>query len=576
MINIVFLAIAVTLVISDTTVVSNRENCQPQSSCLQTWFVEERYTDNGDDMCVRGPDVGYILEYDANQKELNLACSSCATKNDTTSTTYLGYCPSNSMTLETSLKTRMPMNSSDLNAELCGRLHREGLLCKNCRNGFGPAVLSQFSQCIECNRSYSWVLFILHAFFPTSIFLVIILVLRINAVSPSLNAFILWCQTIANILFLNPACFSAFFEYTKSTFGSFTYNFAIISTAVGGLWNLDFFRYTFQGVCLSSNINLLSAVALEYVVALYPLGFTALLYYAIQWHDNDCKVLVWMWQPVNRLLYRFSIKLNFKASVLNSFITFLVLSYSKLLTISVSLLRVTSIYDSCGEKVRPLRVYLDPEMKAFGSAHLCFAIPAVAVIFFANVLPVLYIFLYTFRKLKRQMDFMFRSMLWKELAKSCQKDFKDGFDGSQDCRFFASLYLLARCLFIVILQEKIGTLVVTLLSLGFGALILGFKPYKVNAYNYIDLIIVWSVSGSSFLFFLAQMKFLSDRGFALFYIFLFIPMVYFIFLICWKLGQKIRICSLLNKCLWSFWRSRSFPNFQLKLDSPVDSDYRMA
>jgi len=514
--------------------------CQPQSPCSHSWFVE----DNSSGICQPGHDIGYLLNYDANTEEVNLACSCCMTRNESSNITYIGKCPSNSLKLKTTFMTNAPANSTEINAKFCGRHYREGLLCKDCIQGYGPAVLTDFSRCVKCNKDYAWVLFLIQAFLPVTLFLITILALKIDAVSPKLNALIFWSQSTANILFLNPSCFYSFSEYNR--------NFPVlfrIGRSIIEIWNMNFVRYEIPQICLSPKLDMLGAVALEYLVALYPLGFTALLYYVIQLHDSNCRLLVWMCRPVYRVLHKLNINLDIKTSVLHSFITFLVLSYSKFLTISVSILRVTDIYDSCGNKIGRPVVYLNPGIKAFSPAHLLFAIPAIAMIVFANVLPILYTFMYTLSQIRPFLDIFFRSMLWKELAKSSQRHFKDGSNGTRDCRTFASLYLLARCIFVVIILERLGTLLMILLSLGLGLLILGCKPYKVAIYNYIDLVLIFSVTGSSFIFFLAQLSFITTKKeFMVFYVFLLIPLVYYIALVCCFIAQKIGLTKLFARC----------------------------
>ncbi len=60
------------------------------------------------------------------------------------------------MSLEIRLKyhfeTIVPHNVSGLNDAMCSAYNRTGLLCSHREGDLGPAVLSIFSQCLECHE----------------------------------------------------------------------------------------------------------------------------------------------------------------------------------------------------------------------------------------------------------------------------------------------------------------------------------------------------------------------------------------------------------------------------------------
>ncbi len=142
---------------------------------------------------------------------------------------------------------------------------------------------------------------------------------------------------------------------------------------------------------------MLQVVALEYIVAFYPIYLMALVYYMIELHDRGCVVLVYAWRPFHKCFSCFRRTWQLKGSVLNAFITFLTLSSAKLLTLSVILIRPIKLEDSCGRN-QGMKVYLDPSLKAFSPKHLSNAIPTIIIIIFLNVLPTVYITLYPIRR----------------------------------------------------------------------------------------------------------------------------------------------------------------------------------
>ena len=136
-------------------------------------------------------------------------------------------------------------------------------------------------------------------------------------------------------------------------------------------------------------MSTLYTVALEYVVAIYPLVLTVVIYLCIGMHDRGVKIVVCVWRPFHVCFTLFRRRWDPKGSVINAFATFLLLSYSKLLTVSYSLLAVTELYNNRGERVGPAVVYYDASIESFSRQHLPFAVLAISVLLVFVVFPLL-------------------------------------------------------------------------------------------------------------------------------------------------------------------------------------------
>ncbi len=184
------LAIATVLVTLQVATSSN-ETCSG-ASCIQTWFIKRE----GCTSCE--PATRYAITHGVRYRPLRnaiiLVSSACMTFDEKDNITYVGYCLSNSLeiSLENNLDTVVPHNVSDLNDAMCSAYNRTGLLCSRCEGDLGPAVLSIFSQCLECHE-YGWAFFILLTFVPTTLFSLVIILFQINTTSPNLNIIIVWC-----------------------------------------------------------------------------------------------------------------------------------------------------------------------------------------------------------------------------------------------------------------------------------------------------------------------------------------------------------------------------------------------
>jgi len=97
-------------------------------------------------------------------------------------------------------------------------------------------------------------------------------------------------------------------------------------------------------VCLE--MSTMHVLALDYLVAFYPLILIVFTYILIELHAQNFWPLVWVWKPVQYCFARCGIKRqwNFKSSIIEAFASFLLLSFGKMLSISFDLLVPTLIY----------------------------------------------------------------------------------------------------------------------------------------------------------------------------------------------------------------------------------------
>ena len=127
-----------------------------------------------------------------------------------------------------------------------------------------------------------------------------------------------------------------------------------------GIWSLDFFCSVVPPFCVSSSLKNIHALALEYLVAFYPICLIAITYTCIKLHNNNFWPLVWLWKPFHRHVVNIRRRCSWdsRASIINAFATFLLLSYSKILFVSFTLLYQVRIHYLNG-KERHCVLYYD-------------------------------------------------------------------------------------------------------------------------------------------------------------------------------------------------------------------------
>ncbi len=377
----------------------------------------------------------------------------------------------------------LPLNTSMLNEVMCGnQMKRTGRLCGDCMKGYQLPAYSYNLECVQCDASAtrSWIMYICMAFLPLTAFFVFVLVFRISAVSPQMMTYVMLAQAFSspdNIRILT----SALTAYPKLL------NLAKVVVTMYAIWNLDFFRAFSPPICLG--IDTLQVLALDYVIAVYPLVLIMLAYMLIQLHARGCVLISILWLPFRRCHHQFQKTINPKTSIIDIFASFLVLSYIKVLCVTSDLLIPTQVYNVHGEKMG-LFLYYNANLEYFGPKHLPYGIIALFMCFFFIILPLVLLFLYPLRCFQRCCG------SWQALRifiDSFQGSYKNGVgEGRYDCRWFSMVYLITRVAFFVLYASTLsgyyyaaGVTMMVLIVL----LVFAVRPYRraLSSYTRLDV-----------------------------------------------------------------------------------------
>ena len=255
----------------------------------------------------------------------------CVTYNKNTKSTYIGGCFYNC--ISTNWTNHLPIRQLPKNPEtlinnsVCTYFHRTGLLCGDCEEGYSPLVLSYNLSCVECPYGHkNWWKFLLAGFMPLTVFYIFILAFNINVTSSRFHGMVWYSQSISmpsfvRIMLLALSIENAQFLMTAKVLAVFyTY------------WNLDLFRSIIPDICL--NVTTLQALALEYLIVLYPFVLTLSSYFLIVLRDRKVTFIVTVWKPFRKVLVKLNSSWNIRTSVLDSFATFFLLSHVKILSVT--------------------------------------------------------------------------------------------------------------------------------------------------------------------------------------------------------------------------------------------------
>ena len=463
---------------------------KPINHGCPSWFVPEG---NNSNRCKCGKPMqhpGRIVLCDPNTNQTLLLIGNCMDYNEEKDVVFIGGCPFvNQKGGVDGVYVKPPQNVSELNQFLCGGLNRTGALCNQCQEGLGTAIFSYSMQCLPCMSSgLGWTLYVFLATFPTTILFLFILMFQVRITSGPLNAYIFATQLIVSIV-----NFSDIFENTSNI----NHVFVMIGSTIYGIWNLDFFRHLIPPFCVSDQTSQLHVIALEYTVAFYPLLLTVIAYICVQLHARDCRVMVCLWRVFCKCFSscrrRWGRQWDPVASLIHTFAAFLLLSYSKILFVSLQLLSYTQLYVPTGGVLPPpRRVYHDPSLEWFGDKHLPFALLAIFVLCIFVLFPALVLLLYPTKPFQKCLGCSGRRWLaLHAFADVFQGCYKNGTNDTRDCRYFAGLYLVLRIVFLLAMYSgsvfgMYAEMVATVCQVITALVFLLFRPYKDNWLNIWD------------------------------------------------------------------------------------------
>ena len=456
-------------------------HCIDDSSC-PTWF-----TCNSQNSCQCGDEHNYAIVCDNKRRESAVLDCYCVTYDRKTGSTYLGLCFYNCVNTNMnrkmdSIHKKLPQKPEALlNRSACTHFHRTGLLCGDCEEGYSPFVLSYNLSCVKCPDGHkNWWKFILAGFVPLTFFYFFVVIFNINVTTSRLHGVVWYSQVVSTPTLVR-------LMMSVLSHGSPHLRIATKTILVFySFWNLDLFRSVIPDICLT--VTTLQALALDYVIALYPFVLILLSYILIELHDRRFMIIVFMWKPFHKVLSVFRKSWDIRTSVIDSFATFFLLSYVKVLDVSADLLIPTTIYKLGSNKVQ-YGLYYSPTVRYFGDKHLPYAITATVILTLFVIVPTVVLLLYPcrfFQKLISLFPFNWHFLL--AFVDSFQGCYKDGTEpGTFDCRWFTTLTLLNRLLLFIIYGM---TLSITYYIYGLIAMVIfliaaiNVQPFKKVAASY--------------------------------------------------------------------------------------------
>ena len=373
-----------------------------------------------------------------------IVTATCMTYND--GELFLGDCPYTANSTYLNYVT-LPSNVSKLNEFMCGGRNRTGFLCNQCRDNLTLAALSYTRECIECSDAdvrKGIVLFLVFAFTPTTAFFLLVMLCMRDITSGPTNAVLIIIQiTMAKTNLQPPSII------LSSASNNPMHHLVILVLSIFGIFNLDFLRYGISPFCISKSLTTLQAQLLEYAIAVYPLLILTVTYIFVELHDRGNCIIATLWNPFRKVSRLKCLQhLNVKYSLIITFATFLLLSYTRILFISAGILLYSNVQDITGKTVRKV-LFVDASVTYLSSNHIPYMVLAIFMNVVFNLLPLLLLFLYPTKCFQHLLG-CFPNVNWHPLRAFMdifQGCYKNGTNGTRDYRYFSALNFVVRIIY---------------------------------------------------------------------------------------------------------------------------------
>ena len=443
---------------------------ETECSSLNMWFVRGR------DECRCGLDYGGIVDCDSNNTRLlSVLDCNCLTWHVTPEgrvVSVVGSCIFNCLNTTT-------MSTDDMYHRApsdCSQLNRKGTLCGECKTGYTMPAYSYTMKCIECNTELrNWGLYVARALGPLTLFIGIILTLRIKVLSPKVQVFVLGVQILTSPV-------AAWIIQSSNSMQHQTLKekvIVIILANIYGIWNLDFLRFgVMEELCI--NASPLQLLTLDYVIAVYPMFLMAFAYIVVQLHYCGFKPILYAWKPFHPFFARFRQQWGIKTSVVDAFATFFFLSTNKLFSVSFTLIVGTRLHTPDGETFWSL--FYVPSTTFLGEEHLPYFVLAVGVLCVFVTLPTSLLLFFQcpgFQKLLKMLHL--QGSILDEFVCTFHHYYSDGRDGGRDTRWFAGFFVILQLGAYITYASSLGEIALVLQSMLFiilAMMVLLVQPYR--------------------------------------------------------------------------------------------------
>ena len=468
-------------------VISNRSVDFPINESLDTYdFFCENNTSLSRDFVTCGLEKNEVLVNP-------LICLSIYKLGNGTATFLAGKCPfiPSKNVFSLSLPKEI-VNVSNFDQDImCSHSNRSGVMCSRCNESSSLSFNSLMFKCMPADTCYSyyWIIFILAPFIPLTLLFYTVIIFDINLASGYAYTFLFFAQTASSRSVA--AMVNNGLLYLKNK----NYIHAYIPVrSLYSLFNLDFNWILGEKFCSGNDFNTRDIFVLQYIPVCYCYFLVFFTYCVVVLHRRKNIIVVKMWKPFSSIFSKTRRSLSAAAILNNALVVVYLLSFVKVLETSLLLLAPTYIYNFWDKHHVKAVYYYDGGLDYWkGGALIWHSVVAVFFLFVHSLLPPIFLFLYSIKAFRKTLK-LDRLCTVSMIVNLLQQCYKDGTNGTKDCRWFSGIYFLLRILlfFVYVVLTNVLYHLPTLILMMELLLILTlwvhiiFSPYKRALYNQLD------------------------------------------------------------------------------------------
>ena len=355
---------------------------------------------------------------------------------------YAGVCPLRHRKIRINrMVSKLPTNSHLLNKDMCMPYNREGVLCGDCRKGYGPAVYSLSLDCADCSKfsvTSAIALYLLVVYLPITILFITLVTLQLKQISCSLMGYILFCQGFAVSMEYNHVVYDSILAGCPKTYQLLVQIMLIPLESC----NLNFLKSIIPPFCISENLTGIDVLLLHSLTSSYPIMLVVTTWLIMELHSKNYRVIHKLWKPFSYIFKKIHIEAISGGTIIRAFATFIFLSSTTTMYATIVMTKSVTIININGAKYK-VTLYYDPVTSFRSQKYIVYLMLTSIQCAVIVLLPSILLILYPTRVYK---VFSQRLSPRKQLAitafvEALNCNFKDGLNGTRDYRSLAGIFL---------------------------------------------------------------------------------------------------------------------------------------
>ena len=386
-------------------------------------------------------ECGFWLKCSSDVNEVEIHTRTCATSSGQGDDYYIGLCPFRHIVNSTNrMYSEMPSNASQLDEVICGSSNRRGLLCGECKDGYGPAVYSFDKKCADCSSTwsrYAIFLYLFLQFIPTTLIFICFVIFRFDITSGPLLGYVVFCQTTVAVITYQ---YFYIYNYIKQYAPLSLRVLSDLLVTMSQFWCLQFFKAIIPPFCISEKLTGIHVNMLNLVPAIYPLVLVIISCILMELHARNYRIVGILCKPFKIILGKSNITAVTSDAVFHAFASFIFLANISVLFTIHQIVNFVTVRNSTRNFQKRV-LYTDPQIE--WNTSIPYVLVAAVFLIFISLIPSLLLCIYPtglYRYLSRFLSAR-KQLAITAFAEALHSCFKDGLNGTRDYRAMAGITL---------------------------------------------------------------------------------------------------------------------------------------